>query len=69
MSQVLVSHPSRVVTLIDLFACKVTAWIVLVKSAPLCLRYGTASALPQEYSAGMPTVILRGSGVGRPLFP
>lgn len=52
MSQVLVSPPSRVVTLTDLFACKVTAWIVLVKSAPLWLQCETCNALSQECHAG-----------------
>lgn len=51
MSQVVVSPPSRVVTLIDLFACKVTAWIVLVKSAPLWLQCETSNALSQECHA------------------
>ena len=51
MSQVVVSPPSRVVTLIDLFAGKVTAWIVLVKSAPLWLQCETSNALSQECHA------------------
>ena len=42
----------RVVTLIDLFACKVTARIASVKSAPPCLQCETSSALSQECSAG-----------------